>query len=457
MTREQHSHLTKRRRTYFARLNVPKDVQPLIGRKIFIASTHESDLKRANAVAAPMVAEWQHRIDQARAGKSDPVRTEIDRLASEYHRTHKTDPDGNAGLLVSDVLGFVFQRLGGMTAAQQRQALLNARGDVAEAMKAMPASATTAFEQIMGYATPILAHLDAWKAATHLKGKTLDQVISDINQFAKAVDQPLERLSGKHVQGWIEGLLNPKSGNTVAAVTVRRKLTALRTYWVWLHSHELVSSDQHPFTGRKVNEHKTAVEKAEELRLRFEPADVVWLWREAEAKGDQALAAAIKIAAYTGARREGVSTLTVKSIRHDPASETDYFHFAEKTGNGVRDVPVHPELKNLITHLSGHADQDGYLIPSSNKNKYSKRGDALGKRFTRLKQELGFGEQHVFHSLRHTVIYLYRKAECPVEIRNQIVGHADDDVGAGYGGVIDMRQKLAWLTRAIIYPTSSKS
>ena len=90
MTREQYSHLTKRRNTYFARLNVPKDVQPLIGgRKIFIASTHETDLKRANAVAAPMVAEWQRRIDQARAGKADPLRAEINRLITEYTPTRR--------------------------------------------------------------------------------------------------------------------------------------------------------------------------------------------------------------------------------------------------------------------------------------------------------------------------------------------------------------------------------
>lgn len=122
------SHLTKRRNTYFARLNIPADVQSAFdGRKIFIASTREADLKRANAVAGPLVAAWQKRIDEARLMKPDPARAEIDRLAAEYRRLKADgDLDEAASLLVFDVARFVFERLGGLTAGQRRQALIGA-------------------------------------------------------------------------------------------------------------------------------------------------------------------------------------------------------------------------------------------------------------------------------------------------------------------------------------------
>ena len=95
------------------------------------------------------------------------------------------------------------------------------------------------------------------------------------------------------------------------------------------------------------------------------------------------------------------------------------------------------------------------MIPSE-ANRYGQRGDALGKRFTRLKTSLGFDEHHTFHSLRHTVVHLFRKAECPLEIRNQILGHEDGDAGAGagYGGHIDQKHKLEWIKRAISYPAA---
>jgi integrase len=123
----------------------------------------------------------------------------------------------------------------------------------------------------------------------------------------------------------------------------------------------------------------------------------------------------------------------------------------EKTAAGVRDVPIHPEIVALIAQLVSDS-RDGFLIQSE-ANKYGLRGDLLGKRFTRLKTALGFGERYVFHSLRHTVVHLMRRAECPLEIRNQILGHEDGDAGAGagYGGHVDQKQKRDWLVKAVRY------
>jgi hypothetical protein len=86
------SHLTKRRNLWFVRQNIPADVQTAFnGRKLFIASTHETDPKRANGVAGPTVAAWQTRIDEARLNKPDRGRLEIDRLIANYKRLKATD------------------------------------------------------------------------------------------------------------------------------------------------------------------------------------------------------------------------------------------------------------------------------------------------------------------------------------------------------------------------------
>ena len=126
----------------------------------------------------------------------------------------------------------------------------------------------------------------------------------------------------------------------------------------------------------------------------------------------------------------------------------------EKTEAGVRDVPIHPDIAGLVAKLMQDSE-DGFLIQSE-ANRYGQRGDALGKQFTRLKTSLGFGEHHTLHSLRHTVVHLFRKAECPLEIRNQILGHEDGDAGAGagYGGHVDQKHKLEWIKRAISYPAA---
>jgi hypothetical protein len=74
----------------------------------------------------------------------------------------------------------------------------------------------------------------------------------DIQQFALAVPQPVEGLTGALVQSWIEDRLKVD-----APATVRRKLSSLRGYWEWMQSHGIVSNDARPFWGRKVNGGKT--------------------------------------------------------------------------------------------------------------------------------------------------------------------------------------------------------
>jgi hypothetical protein len=448
-------YLYRRRRTWWARKAIPADVRQLFaGRKWLLATTSETDPNRAAAVAAPLLVEWQTRIDQARQALKDPLKAEVEKLTNAYRRYRSTALDDAGAALVADVVDFVLERMGGLTPAQRRKALTDARGDVDQAIRTLPYpdQAARTLGTITGTMTPFLAHFDAWKGATHLKGKTLAQTESAIKKFASAVDQPNEQLQGGHVQQWIETLLRPKSGHPLTPVTINRYLSGLRSYWEWMQSHDLIPDDRRPFWNRKINSGQTEVERVEGRRVRFEPREVVCLWRTADREGDPGLAAFVRIAAYTGARREGIAKLTKKSVGSESGIAT--LHSSEKSGAGVRDVPIHPELAGLIRFLVGDVSSDGFLIRSSDSNKYKIRGDALGKRFTRLKQRMGFDKRHTFHSIRHTVIYLYRRAECPVEIRNQIVGHADDDVGAKYGGHIDMTQKLEWMLKAIEYPST---
>jgi integrase len=433
-----------------ARLGVPRDVQPILGRKFFWASTHETDPHKAFIKAAPLIAGWREQIEAARAAANDPRKSENERLTKDYRRYRNKSLDDAGAALLMDAFDFVFQRQGGMTFVAQAKAPTDTRGDVAEALESLrnPTLAADTLAQISGRATPMLAHLDRWKTATHLRDKTLAQYIVDIEQFALAVMHPIESLTGAHVQTWIEKRLMSDS-----VATVRRKLSGLRSYWEWMQSHDIVSDDARPFWGRKVNGGKSGAEKANEARDRFQPADVVRLWRTADAKGDRMLAATIRIAAYSGIRREGICSLTAASIRRDPDSGIGYFHVAEKTKSGVRDVPIHSAIATLVANLMQHQDADGYLIHSSG-DRYGHRSDAVGKRFTRLKQDLGFGKRHVFHSVRHTFAHLLESAECPEGVAQDLCGHAKVGMTFGlYSGRTRLDHRRDWLERAVQYPT----
>jgi integrase len=85
-------------------------------------------------------------------------------------------------------------------------------------------------------------------------------------------------------------------------------------------------------------------------------------------------------------------------------------------------VPIHSKLKATVARLR-KASQDGYLLPGLVPNKYGDRSGALGKRFGRLKTRLGFGEGHVFHSIRRTVATLLENAGVPEGVSADILGH----------------------------------
>jgi integrase len=252
---------------------------------------------------------------------------------------------------------------------------------------------------------------------------------------------------------WIENLINPDGETGLAAVTVNRKLGEIRNYWRWMQEHEIIALDHNPFANRRARDPARRRKSKEDKRQRFRPEDVVQLWMIAEQHGDAPLAGSIKVAAYSGARIEGVAQLRTTDIRIDPETGIRFMRMDDKTVAGDRFVPVHPRIDKLIDRLIGGADPDGYLIHSTAKNKYGERSQPIGKRFGRLKSALGFDARYVFHSTRKLVAHLLETAECPAGVAKDIIGHSKDDMTYGiYSGETRMDHRAKWLAKAIRYP-----
>jgi integrase len=129
----------------------------------------------------------------------------------------------------------------------------------------------------------------------------------------------------------------------------------------------------------------------------------------------------IMLAAYTGARIEELCQLKTSSVRVVEGLQCLSIEDA-KTEAGNRLVPVHPEIDPLIRQLTKDSS-DGYLISGLTETKYGDRSNAIGKRFGRLKAELGHGSEKVFHSIRKTVTTTLENAGVPEGVAADIVGH----------------------------------
>ena len=156
------------------------------------------------------------------------------------------------------------------------------------------------------------------------------------------------------------------------------------------------------------------------------------------AKDGTQLADAIRMAMYTGARREELCSLKVEHVKEDRFDIVD-----AKTEAGIRTVPIHRELLETIERLVEES-KDGYVLSGLKPNANGDRGDAIGKRFTRLKQSLGFSDRHTFHSWRGTVITMLERAGVPEGTVQDIVGHERSTLtGSTYSGksTFEMRCK----------------
>ena len=185
---------------------------------------------------------------------------------------------------MSDVIAFVLRQQGHSWADYGRQ-VREAGYDAHGGLRLLPGgeAVADAVDAITNGATSFLKYLDEWKPHAGLKPRPLDQAISTLKEFGTAVKQPIERLEPKHVQAWIDGMINPDGEEGLSAVTVGRKLCELRNYWRYLQSRQIVPEDKLPFANRRVKDPAARRKTKEEKRQRFRTEDVVRLWRHGPA------------------------------------------------------------------------------------------------------------------------------------------------------------------------------
>jgi integrase len=437
----------------YGHLNIPTDTRHAFsGKKQFMVPLHTSDPIEAAAKIGPLVREWKSRIQAVRAGLHDPQRDQIDKLAAEFRKLNSPLDDRGARL-VADVIDFVFRTIGGVVTIEQHTALTDARGDVLQALQTAPNAgrAVNAMQQITGSSdaqTPFLTHIESWQA-TLSNTKTHDAWANILREFDQAVGQPLERLSGKHVQVWIDDLLGAGKHQR----TLRYKLGALIAYWSFLASREIVAGETNMFKGRLVKSRQSAVERARAGRVGFAPCDVPRLVREAEASGDLDLSYAIQLAASMGWRLEEACRLQTTDVHR--TAGIIYISGGMKSEAGFRSLPVPTAIVPLVTKLAERRDSDGYLINVAGTNKWNLRGNSIGQRFSKLKKRLGYDRTRTFHSFRHTFASMLNAAHVPMATIRDLLGHANGDVTLGYIDASELIDRLHWLDKAVQFPQAA--
>jgi integrase len=381
-----------RRNTWFATLHVPPDIQHVIGKSKFFETLKTPDKRVAQSRAAPLVALWKARIAAAR-GQSDPF---LD-AALRWKRDHEENESPD---VVRDFIEIEAKKLAG------------AKGE--EAGANFYAIAT-------GMQEALLPHYTDWAALLKLAPKTMDQMKKDVHTMVKHF-RTVEKITTPNVRDWIKELmLDTTTRKGFSTTSIKRIVGSCRNFWVYLQEIQKADVEKQPFvvpTFAKKSGKKPASQRGGWVP--FTPAEVVFLLGKAEENEDDELTDLIQLGMYSGARIEELCALKASACTEEVLKIDD-----SKTEAGIRTVPVHSKLVPLVQRLkkSTKDNPDAYLLQHLTMNKYGDRSNAIGKRFGRLKQRLGFPGNKVFHSIRGTVITQLENAGVLENMAADIVGH----------------------------------
>ena len=419
-------HAEKRANLWYALLTVPPDVRPVIGKLRFVQSTQTANKEEALLRVALLVAGWRQEIAKARGSMPDPKATFWENMRRDFINA----PD---------------------------EATQGAIEDLAEAAArkiADPVEASLTYRIATGQAPtliPLAPLVSDWKRSLRLAQKTIDQQHRDVSKMADHFGH-LAAISPQKVKAWTDKLI--AEGATSSTMT--RMMNGCRSLWHYLQDSGTLPVDApDPFIGSFRLAKKTATRNTVD-RKAFTVKELVQVHRGAVQGGDLALARLIALAAYTGARIEELCSLTVEHCARGVFTITD-----AKTDAGVRQVPIHPVLVPMVAAMKKEAaarsaDKGGsvYLVPSTAAGKYGVRSDPLSKRFGRLKESMGFGPGHVFHSIRKTVATQLEQAGVAEGTAADILGHEKKTLSYGlYSSGTSTKQKLEAISR-VAYPGS---
>ena len=405
-------HLELRYRTYFAVLTVPKDVQFVLGKKRFFQTTGTGDIRIAQAKADLLVIKWKAEIANARNRTHDPIINS----AIELNQLLKSSPKH----LVQEVI------------EDEEFRIREEKGDLV---------ADTFITVATGKSKLLESYADQWekKQLETLEAKTVAQMKSDLKLLFDFLPTS-NLLDAKNCDIWIKATAE---SNNYKSASVTRIIGSCNNFYRYLQeigifSETMASPFKVPREYKKSKKATASAKKKQESWLPFHKNELEKIHASAVSKEDEDLANLIAIAAYTGARIEELCSLKISNIDLDEKTLTIV---DAKTEAGNRIVPIHTRINKIINDMID-VSRNAYLFSNLTENKYGDRSNAIGKRFGRLKKELGFEKRHVFHSIRKTFTTALEQAGVPESVSADIVGHEKQTMTYGlYSGGSSLAQK----------------
>lgn len=443
--------LEKRRQGWFAVVYVPARLHHLLPKKLR-KGLGTQDLKVAQVRRLAVLAELRARIALAEKAASAPNQTEAMGWREHLRAAREQDerelvggPDDPPPLewMIADQIQ---ERAEAIERKERRMG--RSAGEAADAAGAFLTAASLA-------TTPLLQYLPAWLEEGGVKGpyrpRTKRQLEGDIVRLgewmkAQRLAPTLETIGRKHAGAFVTDL-----GRDLERKTVSRIVSACRAYWVYLGRKGHVPDDRNPWDRQAPPKVKNSGHEGEKERP-FTSEEMGALLR---GPADAELADLMRVAALSGMRIEEVYRLTVADC------DGGVFRARRsKTTAGVRSVPIHPDLGDIVArrvqgkepgaflfHEAGTVEKappNGGAVTRGRRKvgqgrvvaEGAERSMAASKRFGRYREAVGVAENVEgkrrslvnFHSFRRWFVTEALRNGQLERVVMQVVGHKPQGV-----------------------------
>ena len=390
----------KRRQKFYAVLDVPKALREQLGvSRRFVKSLQTDSESIARIRVLPVIAKWKQEIVLAKASGNSGnqlldsvvrVRQDAQRLKGEGFDEHDIQ------MIHEDV---AYSR----SWDNERGGFVTDDIPLADAVSVVHGSSLLLAEHVE-------EHLDGKDCTAKSKDMAKTTLLAFCKEFLHAED-----VTERRVRDWI--IRTMEQERRLSYNTIKRDMSSIKVYWRWLKRYKSLDTaypfeDILPPVPNKNSKSKSSIDI-----IGFSIPDYHKILGAVPDK-DRNLRNLIILGAHTGCRLDELCALKLEDVSFDRFQIVD-----AKTNAGLRTVPIHAAITQLVAELVD-TSADGYLIDGeSDNNQYNSRSGGIGHRFSRLKTKLGYKRNQVFHSWRHSMTTQLENAERPLSQIQRIIGH----------------------------------
>lgn len=408
-------YIEKRRRLFYAVLDVPVVVRDLLGgKRRFVQSLKTDDIHLAELRKRPLIAEWRRQIDEARRALSDPLMAQAVELRnlpdSSFHQRHPDEDEDEAADVAAELRADEIKRHAerietthGYDTATAFYRVAKGKDDALTVLARRWQSEGLVKAREKANREGVLRHFFGWMTRS---------------QVPLTVASVSRKVAGRYVSEELVGRNR---------ATAAKYLSTLSSLWRWIISKGEAS--ENPWQGHQLPKQARGSDERERA---FTDDEVRRLFA---GNPDKLTHDTMMALALTGARIEEIASLRVKDIREG------WITIAKsKTSAGVRRVPIHPALAKIMkARTKGKAHDDRVFHDMVSESKLGTNSAAFVKRFGYYRKRVGVGEKREgirrslvnLHSFRRWFITKAEQADIPPWVIASVVGHVRQGMTLG--------------------------